>query len=371
MIRWRNIAIALIMGRALECNGLLAGVARRPYNDGVMRSMLLVGLLAITASVLSHGDSSLTTRRDKALEGIKACLRHNEVSSRECKHLNQDVETLVEVYRSGDKSVLPTLFEFTYLTDFYDEALLSDPEGFLTAMAQLPKKKQHSVAAGIAGGCPFKVPDVGRFNTMRTVLRNISDDSPNKEVAALSLKAVEATNASLFVKYFPPGTFTSRAADFMTCWYSSDMRQLGETPLWPPSSDNEKIYRFTYLGAFTGPKTVALTVLPDGEGRIRMTSLQNSHDKAKGEQTSTVPNDRVSEFLTKLDQARFWEMPTESQQRGLDGAEWIMEGVQGGTYHIAVRWCPDSYKPSPQDAAFAEAARFLLQLARDKHSGGC
>jgi hypothetical protein len=109
------------------------------------------------------------------------------------------------VYKTGDKSVLPTLFQFTYLTDFYDEALLSDPEGFLTAMAQLPNKNQHAVAAGIARGCPFRVPDVARFNAMRATLRNVSNDSPTKAVAELSLKAVEATNASLFVKYFPPG----------------------------------------------------------------------------------------------------------------------------------------------------------------------
>jgi hypothetical protein len=336
-----------------------------------MRKAFAIALLAVTASVFSPADSSLTTKRDHALEGIKACLRRNEVLSRECKHLNQDVATLVEVYRGGDKSVLPTLFEFTYLTDFYDEALLSDPEGFLTAMAQLPKKKQQAVAAGIAGGCPLKAPDASRSNSLRTMLRSVSDNSPNKAVAALSLKTVEDKNASLFVSYFSPGTFTSRAANFMTCWYSSAMHQLGETPLWPPSSDNEKTYRFTYLGAFTGTKAVALTVLPDGKGQIKMTSLQNSHDKAKSEQTLTVSNDRVSEFLTKLDQAHFWEMPTESQHRGFDGAEWIMEGVQSGTYHIAVRWCPDSYKPSPQDAAFAAAARFLLQLSGDKHIGGC
>ena len=203
-----------------------------------------------------------------------------------------------------------------------------------------PKKKQQAVAVGIAGGCPIKAPDASRSNSLRTMLRSVSDNSPNKAVAALSLKTVEDKNASLFVNYFPPGTFTSRAANFMTCWYSSDMHQLGETPLWPPSPDNEKTYRFTYLGAFTGTKTVTLTVLPDGKGQIKMTSLQNSHDKAKSEQTLTLSNDRVSEFLTKLDQAHFWEMPTESQRRGFDGAEWIMEGVQSGTYHIAVRWCP-------------------------------
>jgi hypothetical protein len=331
--------------------------------------MFAVVLLAIAASVASHADSSATNRRDKALEGIKVCLHRNEVSRRECKHLNQDVETLVDAYRGGDKSVLPTLFRFTYLTDFYDEALLSDPEGFLTAMAQLPQKEQQAVASGIAGEGTFKTLGLGKFNAIRALLRDVSEGSPAKTAATVSLKAVETNNASLLVNYFPAGTFTGLTADFVTRWYSSGMYQLGEKPLWPPSSDNENTYRFTYLGAFTGPKSVALTIFPDGSGRLRMTLPQESHDHSDKQPLTVSPNG-VSDFLGKLDRAQFWEMPTESQHRGFDGAEWMMEGVRGGTHHIAVRWCPDSYEASPEDRAFADAARFLFQLAGHKH-GGC
>jgi len=334
-------------------------------------ALVLVVAVAFMAAVLSYGQTPLTIKRDKALERIKACLRRNEVSSRECKHLNQDVGNLVEVYRSGDKSVLPTLFRFTYLTDFYDEALLSDPEGFLTAMTHLPLKEQQEVAAGIAGGLTFELRDVDRFKAIRALLANVPETSPTKPVAEVSLRVVETKNASLFVNYFPPGTFTSRAANFQVAWYSSDMYQLGEMPLWPPSSVNEKTFRFTYLGAFTGPKAVTLTVLPDGSGKVKMTLLHESREQVKSEELSTVPEDRVSDFSENLNRAHFWEMPTESQHRGLDGAEWIMEGVQDGRYHIAVRWCPNLYEHSPEDAAFADAARFLFQLAGHKHSGSC
>lgn len=331
--------------------------------------MFAVALLAIAASVASHADSSLTNRRDKALEAIKACLRRNEVSSRECKHLNRDVETLVEVYRSGDKSVLPTLFQFTYLTNFYDEALLSDPEGFLTALARLPQKEQQAVASGIAGGFPLKRLDDGKFNAIRAVLRDVPNDSPTKTVATALLKVVETKNASLFVNYFPAGTFTGPAADFVTRWYSSDMYQLGEKPLWPPSAASERTYRFTYLGALSEPKSVALTILPDGSGQIRMTPAQESSDHSNDEQFLTVSANDVSDFLGRLDKAHFWEMPTQSQHRGLDGADWMMEGVRGGTYHIVVRWCPGSYNFSSEGETFADAARFLFQLAGRKLAG--
>lgn len=333
----------------------------------------MLGVLAIGASVSSYADSSLTAKRDNALAGIKACLHRNEVSSRQCKHLNQDVQTLVEVYRGGDKSVLPNLLRFTYLTDFYDEALLSDPDCFLSAMAHLHAKDQHAVAAGLSGAGTFGLHDIDRFKAIRELLAKVPDGSPTKGIAEVSLKIVESTNASLFVNYFPPKTFTARAANFQVAWYSSDMYQLGEPPLWPPTPTNEKNYRFTYLGAFTGPKAVTLRVLTDGSGEVKMTVLDESHDRVKRDQTSSVPQNKVSDFLKRLDRAHFWEMATESQHLGFDGAEWIMEGVQDGKYHIAVRWCPNLYEKTsdPEDAAFADATRFLFQLAGHKHSGSC
>lgn len=333
--------------------------------------MFILTVLAIVASVLSSTDASLTAKRDHALERINACVRRNEVRSRECKHLNQDVQTLVDVYRSGDKSVLPTLFRFTYLADFYDEALLSDPDGFLSAMAQLPAKNQASVAAGIAGGTPFGFLDAEKFKAVRNLLASVPESSPTKSVAELCLKVVETRNASLFVNYFPPQTFTGRSGKFQLAWYSSDMYRLREAPLWPPSLKNET-YRLTYLGAFTGPKAVTLNVLPDGSGQIKLTVIHESPespDQVSDDQTLTVSPDRVSEFLNRLAPAHFWEMATELPPRGEDGAEWILEGVQEGKYHIAIRWCPHLYDHSSEVAAFADAARFLFQLAGHTHRG--
>lgn len=335
-----------------------------------MPKMFVLSMLAMAASVLANAASSPITKRDKALEGIKAC-EHRDVSSHRCKHLNQYVKTLVGVYKGGDKSVLPTLLQFTYLTEFYDEALLSDPENFLSAMGHLSAKDQRAVAAGIAGGA-FGLRDPVRFTAIREVLRNVPQASPTKAAADVSLKIVEATNPFFFVNYFPPRTFTSRAADFQVAWYSRDMYELGETPLWPPSPDTANTYRFTYLGAFTGPKAVTLTVLSGGKGKITMSMLNESGgERIKSVQTLTVPENGISDFLSRLNRAHFWEMTTESPHRGFDGAEWILEGVQDSKYHIAVRWCPNDHEHSSEDAAFADAARFMFQLAGHPHKGSC
>lgn len=327
-------------------------------------------VFAASASILSYADSSQTARRDKALDRINTCLRRNEVSSRQCKKLNENVETLVDVYRGGDKSVLPTLFRFTYLTDFYGEALLSDPDGFLTTAARLPPVDQEALAAGIAGGM-FRRLSRKRFEAIRVLLSNIPETLPTKQIAQLCLKALDRNNASLFVNYFPPQTFTSRAADLEIYWYSRDMYTLGETPLWPPPSRDETTYRLTHLGAFTGPKVVTLTVQPDGSGRLRMKALSQTRETTQIDDTATVPQELLARFFTDLDQARFWDTQTELPSHGTDGAEWILEGVQNGKYRTVVRWCPDIDGQSAEETAFAKATRLLFELAGHKQNGAC
>ena len=98
-------------------------------------SFLIVFTFAISTAL--YASTSVDPKREAALKGIAACLRRNEGSSKECKTLNKDVETLVEVYRLGDRTVLPTLLRFTYLSEFYAETLSADPNGFLAAVSNL------------------------------------------------------------------------------------------------------------------------------------------------------------------------------------------------------------------------------------------
>jgi hypothetical protein len=284
--------------------------------------------------------------------------------------LNQNIQILIDAYRGGDKSVLSTLLHFTYLTDFYDEALLSDPEGFLTAVKELPDKEQRDVAIGVAGGW-FKPLEKERFNAVRTLLRERPESSSTAHVAEGCLKTLETNNASLFLSYFPPQTFTSGAANFQVFWYSRDLYSMAEKPLWPPSSSTQTTYRFTHLGAFTGPKTVSLTILPDGTGSVRFKAMDVSHGALRLDESAAVTPEDTSRFLSLVKQSDFWNMASEQPSRGLDGADWILEGVQGGEYHVVVRWCPAVESQSPQTLAFVDTARLLLELAGHKHKGDC
>lgn len=331
-----------------------------------MRHVRLIVVYALTAPLLLFAGTSSTSSRNRASTRINSCLEKN----RECKHLDRDVETLVHAYGAGDKSVLPILFHFTYLTSFYDEALLSDPMGFLDAMKQLNEKDQQSVAVGIAGGEFNRLPK-DKFDAIREILVKIPSSEQTWPTAQRCLKALETNNASLFLNYFPPNTFTSTAGRFQIFWYSRDMYSLGQMPLWPPASNEATIYRFTYLGAFTGPEVIILTITPQSEAQLHIRTLNFDRNIVESDQSILVPKEGVSEFLDALNQAHFWDMPVEPPNRGFDGAEWIMEGVQRGQYHIAVRWCPDLAKSFTEEKSFAAAGRLLFELAAQKHSGGC
>ena len=332
--------------------------------------MRVIGLiLAFLASTSAVAKNPSTIGKDEALKNINACLQRNEMSSRECKNINANVEALTLIYSAGDKTVLPALFKFTYLTNFFDDALIADTEGFLTALAELPVAEQTEAMRGIAGGM-FKIGTRDRFENIRQRLTAIPDSSPNKYVARRCLKAVETGNAAYFVDYFPPLTLTSRAADFELFWYSREMYALGEKPLWRYSPERKTTYRLTHLGSFTGPKSVSLTVAQDGTGQLASTVLNPQRDQ-ETDTALILGQEKVLAFLSKLDEAQFWSMSTESMDMGLDGADWILEVAKDNSYHVVVRWCPGAYSKSVSDAKFAEAGRMLFEFAGQKHTGNC
>ena len=247
--------------------------------------------LAVLVSTLSFADSSPSAKRDKAIKNIDAAIQSHENSGSQCRKLGADIETLREFYDGDDKSVLPTLFRVISsgksvscegfgemedlidfhvlgpraaavgpsqsktqksvaatigkLREFYREALLNDPVGFLTALSQLPDKDQKIIAIAIAGG-PYGLRK-GAYDDLDAVLKGIPDSAPTSATSQLCLKTLERINAPFLQTYFPPNTFTSRDADYKVRRYTLPMYALGEKALWPPSSKLETTYRLTYI----------------------------------------------------------------------------------------------------------------------------
>jgi len=120
------------------------------------------------------------------------------------------------------------------------------------------------------------------------------------------------------------------------------------------------------LPSFQLPISVRLTVNRDGSGSIVARSV-DTHTGIIGK----VPSDTgrhvvdknivvakvdVDALLLELQAFSFWSMPTEERQLGLDGSQWILEGVRRGEYHVVDRW-------SPQEGAYSDVCKHLIQLA--------
>jgi hypothetical protein len=318
--------------------------------------------LSVAAPALTCADSPTTAERDKALRRIETCRQRNEVSSRECKNLSKDAETLQKAYRQGDKTVLLTLLRFTGLNEFYGEALISDPDGFLAAVSHLPEPDQQMFVAAFAGG-PFGLARP-RFDAIRVTLMQVKESSPNHQLARRCLLALEAENAALLTDYFPPQTFTGRGGEFEVHWFSRELYALEEKPLWRSAPEDEHIYRITVLPAFTGPESVTLAILSDGTGQIQFRAVDRQSQRLSLDKLHTINPQQAADFTSKLNQIQFWQLQTELQQFGCDGADWILEGVENGKYHIVFRWCPGK-------TPFGEAARKLFELSGHKSNGSC
>ena len=49
----------------------------------------------------------------------------------------------------------------------------------------------------------------------------------------------------------------------------------------------------------------------------------------------------VGKLLETIAENDFWSLPRTGGEIGLDGAQWIIEGVSDGKYHVVERWSPD------------------------------
>jgi hypothetical protein len=112
-------------------------------------------------------------------------MQSNEVSGRQCKKLGANVQALVQVYKQGDKRVLPTLFKFAYLGDFQDETLLEDPAGFPSALGQENDQ--------MCGCCGTRWRDVrpSKQRTIRSAAEHssqIPDTDANQRTAQFCIK---------------------------------------------------------------------------------------------------------------------------------------------------------------------------------------
>jgi hypothetical protein len=178
-------------------------------------------------------------------------------------------------------------------------------------------------------------------------------------IGALLLVLVASLSAQ--TQYFPDRAFCgSHETGSCERWYVKHLRAMHEPSLLKLSKDTSKqSYRFLWLRTFHHPVSTRLEVADDGSAQLFVKVLNGKGGYDPGRMiinhTIKVSKDSVDYFLGLLQKADFWNIPTEQPESsaiGVDGAQWIIEGVGGGQYHVVDRWSPD-------EGPFRKAALFL------------
>jgi len=300
--------------------------------------------------------------KQSAEKRIVSCYS-TDLSGKGCtpQSLLKDGNTLLSSYRAGDRSVLASLMRVNALSvglrsldcKFFAQAMLDDLDGFLSALSSTQNAKDAWLnSEAIGSACDCSGISLGPFNEIRGKLRNVRHDSASFSLAEQCRRDLEDTNATLLVTYFPQNAFASPGGDFMVQWYSGVFYELGEKPLWP-ANPKQVTYRFVWIRSFHDPVSITMDVQPGGTGQLHL-HINGLVPRELESKTQALSKQQAQEVLELIDRAGFWNMATEGGPHGNDGAEWILEGVQGGQYHVVTRW----------DASGTAFGKALLELIR-------
>jgi len=146
-------------------------------------------------------------------------------------------------------------------------------------------------------------------------------------------------------------------------WYGSQLRAAGEHPLCQSPEQAQVVYRLTWIPSFHPSVIVCIERTSVGY-QLRAKTLSGAGGYDPGhlarDTVSSLAGTDLATLARLLAAARFWQLPTTplpDGMIGLDGAQWMLEGLSDGRYHVVDRWSPNSDGP---DAAFRQLAEWLL-----------
>lgn len=149
-----------------------------------------------------------------------------------------------------------------------------------------------------------------------------------------------------------------------------DMAELLQAMAEPALCSEEHVgkgdsYRFLWLRAFHNPILVGLNITGNGMAELSVKEVDGRGGYEPGKlvtnETRRLPDDTLEWFLPFVEETKFWQLPTRVEHThliGLDGADWLIEGVRNGDCHVVIRWSP---KKGDYFRALGEA--FLFSLA--------
>ena len=152
---------------------------------------------------------------------------------------------------------------------------------------------------------------------------------------------------------------------FESKWYGKSLERMNEPRLPGFAKDvNADIYRIMILPTWGSP--IVVRVQRHGELyslSARRLDGQGGYDPGKLVEAKDIElgADDSKSLAVLIQNLNSFQLSAEDRVRGLDGEQWIVEGVSQGKYHVAVRWCADSYHPEKRKlTTFLALCRFLL-----------
>ena len=215
-----------------------------------------------------------------------------------------------------------------------------------------------------------------RLHTMRTLvilgaatlLACRADTPPATDMTPILRAARFTVPAGAGIPARPCGDslayFAGTAITHCEAWYGKHLTALQEPVLCQSSLEEAKeIYRLTWLPSFH--PSVVVRIDSDTAG-LHLTAKVESG--AGGYEPGHLARDTVfmltetqaREFADLLSAADFWRSPTvppPDRAMGLDGAQWVLEGIANSRYHVVDRWSPEAGGP---DARFRALCEWLL-----------
>ncbi|HEV3052349.1 MAG TPA: hypothetical protein VGX50_18705 [Longimicrobium sp.] len=135
-------------------------------------------------------------------------------------------------------------------------------------------------------------------------------------------------------------------------WYGPHLRAMEERPLCTGEGTPRKTYRFTWIPAFHAPVVVRVERLAQGY-RLHAKLGGGTGGYEAGplvrDTIAMLSDAEVRNFTAQLTASQFWSLPTLDPDPpiGMDGAQWVLEGLVGTRYHVVDRWSPseeDKYR---------------------------
>jgi hypothetical protein len=125
-------------------------------------------------------------------------------------------------------------------------------------------------------------------------------------------------------------------------WYAKHLRAMSEPSLFASANDKTmQAYRFLWLRTFNRPVAVRVVIGADGTGTVNTKVLDGAGGYSPGkvivDRSNEVKKEQVQAFFKLLADTNFWTIETEQHSSGKDGAQWIVEGLQDGRYHVVDR----------------------------------